>query len=340
VTPCQICQEKADNKADKKAGCEIVLIALYELHDTRKDRNNILSYFANHFKLRPNIPPIPIPESGSKPVHVHFIDTFDNGTDYSDIFQGAPFNPSHTWAVVIGTNDYKESPLEHALQDALNFWDYFSDHGVSCGHVHLLLDNGNGEDIQPVTRRSILDALHDLRNNSAIKPGDTLIIWYSGHGTSYAVRDCWPTTRGAMEAITPVDCGVDPVVPDISDREINLFLANLAEKRGNNITVILNCCFAASVTREQLSTFTDIPGGTALLQPPSNDKCQIHSLGSDPTPMLDAAESYKHKHWAPGHAKSHPDESDGSTGEFRRNPADSRIILKVESLSRFLQKRS
>ena len=34
------------------------------------------------------------------------------------------------------------------------------------------------------------------------------------------------------------------------------------------------------------------------------------------------------------------EESDGSTGEFRRNPADSRIVLKVESLSRFLQKTS
>jgi hypothetical protein len=46
------------------------------LHDTRKDRNIILSHFMYRFKLHPNTPPIPIPESGSKPVYVHFHQPF------------------------------------------------------------------------------------------------------------------------------------------------------------------------------------------------------------------------------------------------------------------------
>ena len=56
-------------------------------------------------------------------------------------------------------------------------------------------------------RRGILDALYDLLDDSGVKHGDTFIIYYSGHGTSYAARDYWEDTRGTIEAITPVDCG-------------------------------------------------------------------------------------------------------------------------------------
>jgi hypothetical protein len=215
-------------------------------------------------------------------------------TECNDVFQDAPFDPSRTWAVIIGINAYVESPLNHAGHDALCFKDYLLACGVSRDHICLLMDDVDEDGALRPTRNGILDALHDLRDNSKIKHGDTIIVSYSGHGVAYYARSHWPGARGRIEALAPVDRGGEANVPDISDRELNLFLTDLARSKGNNITVILDCCFGSGTFR----TSTQVNSRLRCTKPLGSG-----GLGR----MLKAAESYGRKCWRPGLALSHPD---------------------------------
>jgi hypothetical protein len=130
-----------------------------------------------------------------------------------------------------------------------------------------------------------------LRDNADIQPGDAILIHYSGHGTTYDVHEIFDNTFDSIEAICPVDRGVeDPyqgTVLDISDREINLFLTELSNIKGDNITLVLDCSFSATVPN---------PNPTMLLSrgtPP---------LVSPLRQMLLAAENNPRKRWAPGSA--------------------------------------
>ncbi|KAJ6594966.1 hypothetical protein B0H10DRAFT_2090344, partial [Mycena sp. CBHHK59/15] len=99
-----------------------------------------------------------------------------------------------------------------------------------------------------------------LRNNNAIKPGDNILIYFAGHGASYKLENYYSESEsyaaiGAIEALCPVDRGTlddrdrDHAIPDISDRELNHILSDIRRAKGDRITVILDCCYAAGVTR-------------------------------------------------------------------------------------------
>jgi hypothetical protein len=159
-----------------------------------------------------------------------------------------------------------------------------ADLSVPTNHIRILTDAA-------ATRTAILSALYDLRDNAEIQRGDAMIIHYSGHGASYEADEFHDNTVDAIEAICPVDRGVeDPcqgTVLDISDREINLFLSELCRTKGDNITLILDCCFSPAVPRPSPSVF--ISRGAPPL---------LGSLQS----MLHAAENNPRKRWAAGAA--------------------------------------
>jgi len=255
----------------------------YELDAARMCRTNILGYFSALFNIRPRIPVLGQPQAG-----------FQND---------APFDASRTWAVIIGVDKYEDSPLNNAVHDSLCFKDYLALRKVDPNHISLLLNDGGEYGAQPATRQGILEALHNLRDNEEINDGDTIIIMYAGHGVAYSKRDYWPGTRGRIEALAPVNRGGQSGVPDISDRELNLFLADLARSKGNNITVILDCCYAAGATRQ----FRDeVSGMTAHAVRRIR---RTEQLGEDGLKrMLEAAESYGRKRWQPGLALSHPND--------------------------------
>ena len=152
-------------------------------------------------------------------------------------------------------------------------------------HIQLLVDDG-------ATRDNILTAFYDhLRDNTRVQHGDTIIMYFAGHGSSYAAAGLFPATLAPIESICPVDRGQllhGQKVLDISDREINLFLSELCESKGNNITLILDCCFSGGATRS-----TDEPGARVALP-------LEHTLRD----MLNAAELNPRKSWEVGLAVS------------------------------------
>jgi len=167
-----------------------------------------------------------------------------------------------------------------------------SDLAVPADHVRVLND-------ADATRMAILSILYDLRDNAEIQRGDAIIIYYSGHGASYDVGEVFKNNFGSIEAICPVDRGAEDAqhgtIVDISDREINLFLTELSSKKGDNITLVLDCCFSAGVPRSADPQFESSSPLQSRVTSPLVDSLQK---------MLSAAENNPHKGWTSGSALS------------------------------------
>jgi hypothetical protein len=105
-----------------------------------------------------------------------------------------------------------------------------------------------------------------------VDPGDRVLIYYSGHGTQciLAGRD---GKRFSREALLPKDKVHGPKRRYLFDWQLNQLIGRIAE-RTPRVTVILDCCSSAGVTR-------DVSGETANTADrffPSND---VYQLGVD-----------------------------------------------------------
>ena len=121
------------------------------------------------------------------------------------------------------------------------------DLGVPEDHICILTDSA-------ATRKGLLDALYrHLLENPRIKRGDAIIFHFSGHGSSYEASEVWPGAIGSIEALCPVDRSVGCQIADISDREIFSIMSDLRAAKGDNITLILDCCHSAGIPRDLAS---------------------------------------------------------------------------------------
>ncbi|KAJ6545525.1 caspase domain-containing protein [Mycena capillaripes] len=107
---------------------------------------------------------------------------------------------------------------------------------------------------EEATRASILGKFQThLLDNSSIEKDDAIIIYYAGHGSRAPAPDSWPSTDGKIETLVPHDERSETpegeVIHGIPDHTINQLLSTLASTKGNNTTVILDCCHSASGTR-------------------------------------------------------------------------------------------
>ena len=174
------------------------------------------------------------------------------------------------WAVIIGIDYYPFGDhLNGAVNDARSMYDYLrQDLGVPESNIKLLLQplNSNTDLSAPncPTRANILDTIYThLRDNTMVAYGDNIFIYFAGHGSFYhAIDDRFFTSiagrSGTIEAICPADRYLeDPhddnhtqvAGIDISDRELNIILSEIAKKHGNHITVILDCCHSGGMAR-------------------------------------------------------------------------------------------
>jgi hypothetical protein len=107
---------------------------------------------------------------------------------------------------------------------------------------------------EQATREGIFRTLSNhLLENTSIKPGDPIVIYYAGHGTVYPANRFRHRDRGYVEAILPIDRDEQLAngerIPDIYDFELWKFLRQLNEKRTRNVTFISDCCHSGGATR-------------------------------------------------------------------------------------------
>lgn len=98
--------------------------------------------------------------------------------------------------------------------------------------------------------------MEHLVNNPVIEKGDAILVYFAGHGGSIPSPRGWYSDGGMhnVEVLCPHDHdtkGPEGRVAGISDRSFHAMLKDLAEAKGNNITVVLDCCFSAGGVRER-----------------------------------------------------------------------------------------
>jgi len=97
------------------------------------------------------------------------------------------------------------------------------------------------------TRDGILEAYERLIEETV--PGDTVAFYYSGHG-AYARNPRWqPGQRDRLQCLVPVDWSIGGEFRGILDSELSEKLGTLTEIT-HNVTVILDCCHAAQMSRD------------------------------------------------------------------------------------------
>ncbi|KAF8875734.1 caspase domain-containing protein [Gymnopilus junonius] len=150
------------------------------------------------------------------------------------------------FALIIGINRYKVkqfSTLHGAEPDALAFRSYLeNDLHVPADQIKVLLN-------EHATRSNIVAALEGMATNPLILTDDPIVIFYAGHGTELA-EGVNPGVK--IQMLVPYDFSSEPgeEIATITDRQIERLIGSIAAQKGDNITVILDCCHSASGTRD------------------------------------------------------------------------------------------
>ncbi|KAH6910781.1 hypothetical protein BKA70DRAFT_1424439 [Coprinopsis sp. MPI-PUGE-AT-0042] len=168
---------------------------------------------------------------------------------------------SNIYALILGINRYQANDwddLHAAVPDANSFEQFLVDKlNVPRSQIINLRD-------EKASRENILNAFTDdlLRITSDGVKDPAIIIYYAGHGASTEKPkgwEFWATNSNNIELLCPSDMGLPlgqdgtDVVEGIPDRTICHLLNKLSRERGNNITVILDCCCSAGINRSATS---------------------------------------------------------------------------------------
>ncbi|KAJ7912956.1 hypothetical protein B0H13DRAFT_1874396 [Mycena leptocephala] len=170
-----------------------------------------------------------------------------------------PRNNETTFAILVGINNYAAvddfGALRGAVNDARLFKQYLTDPrdcgGLQVPNSHIqYLENGNA------TRSAIISTLdsHFLNNPAILDHGDTTLIFYfAGHGSRVEAPGNILAADGKIEVLCPSDertFGPDgEYVHGIPDYVLGQLLHRIAEKKGNNMSVILDSCHSGGMGR-------------------------------------------------------------------------------------------
>ncbi|KAG2006041.1 hypothetical protein CC2G_002392 [Coprinopsis cinerea AmutBmut pab1-1] len=154
------------------------------------------------------------------------------------------------FALIIGIDEYldpKIRRLRGAVADADSFAEYLTTRlDVPTERIRNLR---NGQ----ATRNAIKHELISLKINDKIKKDDPILIFFAGHGNDAPAPPEWSNWGSNVQSLTPHDYGQRDyeggIVQGLPDRTLGTILKELANAKGNNITVILDCCHSGSGTR-------------------------------------------------------------------------------------------
>ncbi|PBL03180.1 hypothetical protein ARMGADRAFT_6665 [Armillaria gallica] len=157
------------------------------------------------------------------------------------------------FALVMGISEYKFMGYENlqASNDADKFEGYLREDLQAPKENIISLRDAQA------TRSAIIDGFTNLIQNPNIVCGRAaIVIYFAGHGAVANKPDewtDWETSDNTIEILCPADMGLldeyNNVIEGIPDRTISELLLRLSEAKGNNITVVLDCCHAAGINR-------------------------------------------------------------------------------------------
>jgi len=177
-----------------------------------------------------------------------------------DVVAGTP--GGRIWALLVGIDTYLSNtvaPLRGCINDVAAMRILLQTrYGVPDTQIRML----RGPE---ATRTAMLQAFADfLIQNAQIGYGDQIVFHYSGHGSQMRVGPHEYEPDGLNETIVPYDSRT-PGVYDIPDKTLATLLDQLAAAKGDQLTVILDCCHAGSGTRQVWA-----PGATGVRRIPAD----------------------------------------------------------------------
>ncbi|PVF90957.1 hypothetical protein CPB86DRAFT_720341, partial [Serendipita vermifera] len=152
-------------------------------------------------------------------------------------------------ALIIGINKYASTSLvtlHGAVADAEAVKDYLTKNlKASEDNIKTLFN-------EEAIRDEIIKGFRWLIEHSSIRQNDPILVFFAGHGGEGPAPEGWPAQRSKVQFIVPHDYLTEKEgekvhgIPDLSIAEL---LNELAMTKGDNITVIFDCCHSGSGTR-------------------------------------------------------------------------------------------
>ncbi|CAE6445136.1 unnamed protein product [Rhizoctonia solani] len=181
-------------------------------------------------------------------------------------------------ALIIGINKYKANVhLAAAVPDALTFKSYLIDDlSVPEDQITIILD-------EQAKRADIIKAFQDLaRPDNGINRDDPIVIYYAGHGSEIDPPPDRSANGPLVQCIIPQDTSKDAGVVPIPDFTIGTLVHRIAQEKGNNITLIFDCCHSAGGSRDtpEDARFIDKADLPKLTSSPDKDIIQDALSGS------------------------------------------------------------
>jgi len=146
-----------------------------------------------------------------------------------------PRTGGHRLALCIGIDKYPGNNALHGCVNDARQWKKTLEGALHFDRVDILVN-------EKATRKGIATAVSGLLADA--KAGDTVVLHYSGHGTTLPDDD-GDETDGTDEAIVPVDFNKAQF---ITDDDIRGFLLKDL-KPGVSLTVFMDCCHSGTITR-------------------------------------------------------------------------------------------
>lgn len=144
------------------------------------------------------------------------------------------------YAILVGINNYKKiRKLKGCISDIEKIENYLIQNLPSC-KIEKLLD-------KKALKGSIVSAFTNLQLSVSVD--DTVLFYFSGHGTQEEADEIWNETDGHLESIVCYDDHPDKLYEYLlSDKELRYLIFELS-KTGCHIVTIFDCCHSADNTR-------------------------------------------------------------------------------------------
>lgn len=142
------------------------------------------------------------------------------------------------YALFVGIDDYPGAPLRGCVNDVREAEAWLRQQGHVASDIQRLHDG----DATLVAVRAGIE-----RHLGRSGPGDTALLWFSGHGSEKPTDAPWEGT-GWSQALVCHD-SLDDGRPPLWDTELGALLDGIAA-RGAHVVAVLDCCHSGGATRD------------------------------------------------------------------------------------------
>ncbi|WP_141753841.1 caspase family protein, partial [Streptomyces luteocolor] len=142
-------------------------------------------------------------------------------------------------ALFVGIDDYLGKPLRGCVNDVTQAESWLRGQPGLAPRVLSLHD-------ARATRARVVEGIGTHLGRSG--PGDTALLWFSGHGSARDTDDPRAAT-GRSESLVCHDSLREGGQPLLRDTELGALLDRIA-RGGAHVVAVLDCCHAGGATRE------------------------------------------------------------------------------------------